>query len=141
MKKILILFMIIGLLPDSMSQVVYKFNGNELTIDNGFVKRIISCTDNKLVSAGLFLAGVERNYLRSSSPEFQFLMNGVKVDGNAGWKVISCKPFQDAKRGNRTVLNLKGEGPANGMELSISYLTYPQLPVIRKHIKFRNTSS
>ena len=141
MKKILILFMIIGLIPDSMSQVVYQFNGNELTIDNGSVKRIINCTDNKLVTAGLFLAGVERNYLRSSSPEFQFLMNGVKVDGNAGWKVISCKPFQDANGGDGTQLNLKGEGIASGMELWISFLTYPGLPVIRKHIKFRNTSS
>ena len=140
MKNFFILLMVIGIVPDSMSQV-YQFSGNELIIDNGSIKRIIKCTNNSLVTEGLFLAGNERNYVRSSSPEFRFLMNGVKVNGDSGWKVISCKPLQDVNGGNGTRLNLEGQGQAKGIELTVSYLSYPGLPVIRKHLSFRNTSS
>jgi alpha-galactosidase len=140
MKTFLILFMAFGLVPDSMSQA-YQFTGNELIIDNGSIKRIIKCTNNSFFTEGLFLAGTERNYVRNSSPEFRFLMNGVKVNGDSGWKVISCKPLKDVNGGNGTMLNLEGQGLAKGIELTVSYLSYPGLPVIRKHITFRNTSS
>ena len=140
MKNFLLIIMFVGLVPDSMSQA-YKFSGNELVIDNGSIKRIIKCTNHSLVTEGLYLAGNERNYVRSSSPEFRFLMNGLKMSGDSGWKVISCKPSEDANGGNGTILNLEGQGQAEGIELAVSYLSYPGLPVIRKHITFRNTSS
>jgi alpha-galactosidase len=141
MKIIFTLFVIIVLIPDSLSQNVYQFTGNELIINNGSISRIISCKNDSVVSDAIFLAGHERNYLQENSSEFQFSMNGMKVSGYTGWKTISCRAFSDSHGGKGAVLGLKGAGSATGIELEISYLSYPGLPVIRKRITFRNISS
>jgi len=141
MKTILILFTFIGFLSDSFSQDFFQFTGNELVIDNGSIKRIIGLKNDGVGSESLYLSGYERNYIRGSSPEFQFLLNGNKVAGNTGWEVVSFNPIPDNNGGKGASLHLKGHGPADGIELTLSFAVYPDLPVIRKWIVFRNTSS
>jgi alpha-galactosidase len=141
MKTFLVLLMVIVLIPESSPQVVYNFNGNNLIIDNGSVKRIINCSNDSVFSDGLFLEGRGKNYLRAGSPEFSFIMNDKSVNGYIGWKIISCEPITDANGGSGAVLKLKGYSIADGMEIELTYLSYPGLPVIRKRITFRNISS
>lgn len=141
MKTCLLIALAIFFMPGLYPQTVYKYSDNRLILDNGSVRRIISCTNDSAISEGLFLSGVERNYLRGSSPEFQFIMNGKKVTGYSGWKVISCKPITDLNGSSGAELYLKGVGKAEGMEIVLSYLSFPDLPVISKRIKFINISS
>jgi alpha-galactosidase len=141
MKKILLFLLAISFIPVSYSQTGYVFTGKSLTLDNGFIVRTINISNDSIVSERLCLSGIDRNWLQSSSPEFQFLMNGIKINGYSGWKLISCKQITDPPAGTGALLELKGEGPAEGMELELSYLSYPGLPVIRKWIRFINTSS
>ena len=141
MKKMLILLMLTCLLPDSFPQEIFTFTGNRLTLENGFVRRVINITNDTIVSGGIFLKGRDRNYLRNGSPEFGFRINGVEINGHSGWKVITCEPDADLKGGKGAVLTLEGIGPAHGIELKVSYLCYPGLPLVRKKITFINKSS
>jgi alpha-galactosidase len=141
MKTLTMLFLFTFLIPESFSQPVYTFSGNSLTIDNGYVRRLISCSGDSIVSGGIFLPGYERNYLRSGSPEFRFLVNGKEITGYSGWKVISCKEANDATGGKGAVLIIAGLGPADGIGLELTYFTYPGLPLVRKKLKFINNST
>lgn len=141
MKTVVSILLILVLLPDAKPQISYKFDGKNLTIDNGSVSRIIHCENDSISTAGFFLAGNRRNYLRAASPDFQFLLNDKNVNGLTGWKVLSCKSAADDHGGNGAVLKLSGKGPADGLEIDLSYITYPGLPLIRKGMTFRNVSS
>ena len=141
MKRILIFILVFSTIHDLICQPVFQSDGDKIILDNGSVKRIINCKNGRIVSDGLFLEGRDRNYIRSNSPDFQFTMNGLKVNGETGWEVISSDPIKDENNGNGVKIKLKGTGQASGMELSVSFLTYPDLPVIRKRIAFRNISS
>ena len=141
MKIITVFYTIIVLIPVSLSQSVYKFTGKDLVIDNGSVKRIVYCSNDSVFSEALFFKGNDRNYLQQRSPEFQFLLNDREINGYSGWETVSCKPITDEHGGSGVALKLIGKGVADGMEIELSFLTYPALPLIRKWITFRNTSS
>ncbi len=135
------IFLGLQIAQQSESQTLYKFSNNCLTIDNGFISRIVNFSNDSVVSGGLYLKGIERNYLQPRSAEFQLILNDEKISGYTGWKIVSCYPESDGHNGNGAVLKLTGKGIAEGIEISISYLTYPGLPLIRKWITFRNNSS
>ncbi len=123
------------------SQKSIDLVNNRLLIDNGSIKRSIKYQNDSIISEGLFIAGSTRNYLRTQSPDFRFLLNGSTVDGFSGWKVISSIPLSDSYNGDGTSLRLAGTGPASGIEIELKYLTYPGLPLIRKWMTFTNKTS
>jgi alpha-galactosidase len=140
MRAFFTILMGIILLPYSSSQCIYEFDGKNLKIDNGSIKRIIDCSGDSIVTKGLFLSRNEMNFLRNSSPDFRFLINDRIVNGYTGWKVISCNQFADEYGGSGAVLKLKGIKLAEGVEIELIYVAYPGLPVTRKKITFINTS-
>lgn len=129
------------LITDSNSQEIFTFTGSELTLENGYVRRVINLENNEVKSEGIFLKGRERNYLRNGSPEFRFMINGAELNGYSGWSVVSCKPDSDPGGGRGVLLTLEGLGPAKGIGLELSYLCYNGLPLIRKNITFTNKSN
>lgn len=141
MRIILLFIAIFSLIPDSKTQSIFQFTGKELIIDNGSIKRIITCSNDSIVSEGLFLKGNERNYLSGKSPEFKFLMNGRQITGSTGWKVMSCKSLTDVNGGSGAILALSGKGSAEGIDIELTYFSYPDLPVIRKKLTFVNRST
>jgi alpha-galactosidase len=130
-----------GTAIDCYSQDNYQLKDNRLKIGNGLIERTIRCSNDSVISEGLFLSGRERNYLQARSPEFQFLINDKKLNGYSGWNITGCSPFSDNLNGTGVTMKLKGTGPAEGVELTVSYITYPGLPLIRKWISFINASS
>lgn len=141
MKFIFTVILISGLISGSVAQDIFRMKGGDLVLDNGYIKRIIRCSGDSIVSNGLYLAGSDKNYIRKESPEFRFLINDRELSGHSGWTMISCKQLKDSFEGTGFELNLKGSGIASGIELKLTYLCYPGLPVIRKRIIFRNTST
>jgi len=141
MKYLISILISILFIQELASQKSYRFSDNHLTVDNGSINRIIDCSDDSIFSEGIYLQGVERNFLQSRSPEFQFIMNDKKITGYTGWKLVSCNPLSDNSGGNGAALKLDGKGPAQGIEIIISYMTYKGLPLIRKWITFKNNSA
>jgi len=141
MKTIFSLLIAILVIPEAFPQGFYSFSDNLLTLDNGYIRRTLRVSNDSIISKGLFIQGNTRNYLQRNSPEFQFVLNGNPVNGYSGWKVVDCKPMQDLTGGKGTLLILNGKGPAAGIEIELSYLTYPGMPVIRKRMTFINRSS
>lgn len=140
MKKFLLSILAISAVSGLFSQEGYKFSGNSLTLDNGAIKRVIIWSGDSIMSKVLLLSGSDRNYLRSISPEFSFIMNGEKIDGSNGWNLIECRPASEASGGKGATLILGGKGQADGIQLELTYLSYPGLPLIRKKIAFSNNS-
>ena len=141
MKYLISIFLSILFVQELVSQTSYKFSDNCLTINNGSINRIIKCSNDSIFSEGIYLQGVERNFLQHRSPEFQFFLNDRKINGYTGWKVVSCNQFSDENNGNGAILKLTGKGPAEGIEINIFYLTYPGLPLVRKWMTFKNNTS
>lgn len=141
MKYLISIFLAILFVQELVSQTSSKFSDNCLKIDNGSINRIIRYSNDSIFPEGIYLKGFERNFLQHRSPEFQFFLNDKKISGYTGWKLVSCDQVSDGYNGNGAALKLIGKGPAEGVEISINYLTYPGLPLIRKWIIFKNNSS
>lgn len=136
------LTILVILLAGSMiaAQESYKWDKDKLILDNGFIKRqlIIDRKTNGIFTDQLYLNGFEKNFLSWKSPEFAFRINDKHYDSSKGWEFVSGTPASDNGQGNGLVVKLRGSGPVKNLEITITYMVYPNLPVIRKYIIFRN---
>ncbi|MGW8256855.1 MAG: alpha-galactosidase, partial [Thermoguttaceae bacterium] len=126
------------------------WNQDELTLDNGIVSRRISFDNESVRTVSLKLAGVNRNFVTAPQApgqgnmpgknarglrEFSFTLNDKPLDGSSGWKLVGIEACKIGG-GNGAIVSLDG----NGLHLQITYVLYPNLPVIRKKIKIANRS-
>ena len=65
-------------------------------------------------------------------------MENIMMD-SSGWRLINFAAAKDVRQGNGATIHLSSIGALN-IELQITYLLYPRLPVIRKQIKISNRS-
>jgi alpha-galactosidase len=78
------------------------------------------------------------NFNSEKSKEFSLLIDGKHCDGQSGWSLISYQYAADSRQGKGVTVNLKGKRDFTGLEVQITYLLYPDLPVIRKQITILN---
>lgn len=135
MKKCLIV-VFISFSMNCFSQDYFRLDKNVLTLDNGYIRREISVDGNKVSSFGLTLKGNNDNYI-SNSKEFSFLLNDVNFDGRSGLKIISAESIHDDMQGKGVKLIL--EPDKIKIKVELNYILYPELPLIRKWISFKNT--
>jgi alpha-galactosidase len=85
---------------------------------------------------------LEPRWWRGPDPEeFSFLLNGEEVTGKTGWKYVTSEESAKGESITHKIV-LKGTSETNrDLELTISYVIYPELPIIRKKIDFRNTGT
>ena len=120
------------------------WDGEKLTLDNGFLQRIVLWDQEtgSFTTESLRPANAQESYTREDSKEFQFLLNEKTITGLNRWKVISYKPVSSGDGGQGCIIILAGDEEKNfDLELSITYMMYPDLPLIRKMISFRNTGT
>ena len=73
--------------------------------------------------------------------EFSFLLNGEKITGKTGWQILDINEIIDGESKSYNV-RLTGTSKTNQfIELTITYIIYSDLPVIRKKINFKNIGS
>lgn len=73
--------------------------------------------------------------------EFSFLLNGNKVTGKTGWEVLDVQEKTEGKVKSQQI-TLRGTAEVNqDIQLTIKYLSYPELPIVRKKIDFKNIGS
>lgn len=111
-----------------------------LTLDNGAIRQTIRVTDSGpgFVANSLRLPSSEEEFLAEGSEEFSFLLNDRLHSGANAWHLHSFTPLSGEHSGSGCAVvlgNLDGS-----LQLRISYLLYPDLPLVRKRIRFSNTS-
>ena len=126
------------------SQVNYSWQKDKLILDNGAIKRtIIFDKENKTFgTTSLYHGTNEINFLSPEAcREFSFDLNGINYTGQDSWEYLNHVSVSDNNGGNGLTVTLKGMGELSSLEMDITYILYPSLPVIRKYITFRNTGN
>ncbi len=140
MKKFtFVLIMWLSISP-VFSQPFAHWDEKSLTLDNGAIKRqILFGSDQKgIVSQSMKLAGDDQEFLYAGSEEFAFNIDGKKLTGLDAWKLISITKATDENDGNGALVTL--ENSDLKLQIGITYLLYPKLPLVRKKISFTNQS-
>ncbi len=121
-----------------------SWDGEKLTLDNGSLQRIIIWDQEtgSFTTGSLHPANSNKSFTREDSKEFHFLLNDRIVTGQNKWKVISYKPVINNNGEQGCIITLAGDEEINNnLEISIAYMLYPDLPLIRKRLTFHNTGS
>jgi alpha-galactosidase len=123
------------------AQPYASFDKQNLTLDNGIIKRIIQLNKNKegFISISLKLKNSKDDFLNSPSEEFYFEVDGKPLTGLDKWNLVSVENITGENNGNGAVVNLEKSDPK--IRISITYLLYPDLPIIRKKITYMNTGT
>jgi alpha-galactosidase len=111
---------------------------SELTLDNGIVKRIIKLpVENGNLNTTLYkpVAG-DFKYFLPSNVDFQFEINGKTYSGNTNWSMVAVKSVSDQLQGEGAAVIMRSEDKK--IELTLKFLMYPKLPVIRKSLIVKN---
>lgn len=122
------------------SQDYSTWNGKQLILDNGIVKRTVSVSETGAVSSSsLMVKGYQKSLINSKCDEFSFILNDKPYNGLQDWKFINYNMAVEKFEGKGAKIRIRGTiNEISNLELDISYILYPNLPVIRKKILFRN---
>ncbi len=135
--KYFIVIVLMFCLIDLFGQDYYKTEKNVIILDNGSIRREISTEGNSFVSSVLLLNGMKENFIGDCS-EFSFSLNDKTLDGRSDWKIISSSPINDSGQGKGVKIILEPENSFQ-IRIEVNYLLYPDLPVVRKYLCFKNT--
>ncbi len=130
-----------GYSPAAPDPVYANWTDTELTLNNGLVQRTIKLPGK----AGSFLTTAYKpvtgdfKYFQKTNPDFQFVVNDAVYTGSGNWKQTGIRSISDAKQGNGAAVTLQsGDGK---VELTVNFLLYPNLPVIRKSLTVKNLTN
>jgi alpha-galactosidase len=137
-----ILLLILGMFYCiSVSAQFAKWSKTELILNNGIVQRIIKlpAAEGQFLTASYKPVTGDFNYFLPENSDFQFEVNGVIYSGKSNWNLINVKTFGDKLQGNGAAVTLQSSD--NKIELTIQFLLYPDLPVIRKNLLVKNLTN
>jgi alpha-galactosidase len=122
------------------AQPYARWDGESLVLDNGVIRRVIRIDQPRgcIFSNSMRLSGDKQEFLAPGTEEFAFSLNGRRFSGADSWTFVSIAPVQAENSGYGAEVTL--ESPENKVRISITYLLYPDLPIIRKKITFTNLS-
>ncbi|MEP6750431.1 MAG: glycoside hydrolase family 36 protein, partial [Bacteroidota bacterium] len=140
MKRLSLLFVIcLMILNLRMNAQPYAtWTKNKLTLSNGITERIIQLPAVK----GPFLTTSYKPvqgsfaYFTANNTDFQFEINQHIYSGKSSWSLKSILPLTDSKQGDGAAVTLISED--GKVELTLQFLLYPGLPVIRKNLIIKN---
>ena len=140
MRKIVSAFILIILSFEVINAInpFAKWTKTELILCNGIVRRTI-----KLPSDGANFLTVsykplngDFNYFSDISTDFQFEVNDVIYSGRGRWELVQIQVITDSKDGSGAAVTLISEDKK--VELTLSFLMYPNSPAIRKSLIVKN---
>ena len=120
----------------AFAQLSAKTNNKQVSLGHQYIERIIDYRNDSLIGTSLFLRKDDFNFIRKSR-EFAFLLNGQSIDGFSGWGLISTATIKADNEGSGIKIKLKSHKVV-GLELTLHYILYPDLPLIRKWITIHN---
>ncbi len=137
----LILLGLTILLTNSPAAQFYSQGPGRITLDNGVVQRSLELGENgdRLTTLSYGLKGLEDEFVRQGGPEFGFLADGRHLSGLGGWKIVSVDRAADSLGGDGVRLTYKSASSSKvRLQLEVTYLLYPDLPVVRKQLALVN---
>ncbi|WP_373523325.1 glycoside hydrolase family 36 protein [Aquiflexum sp.] len=137
--KVLLSILVVSLVFNLESFAQYaKWTDSELILNNGIVERNISLPskDGKFITKTYRPLDGEFKYFTSNNIDFQFEFGGEVYSGDSNWKLVSIEESKDSLRGNGAVVALQSSD--DKLQVSIKFLLYPDLPVIRKSLSVKN---
>jgi len=137
-NKLIVVLLCILFTNSTVSAQFAKWTKTELTLNNGIVQRVIqlpTAKGNFLTTSYKPVTG-EFIYFQPINTDFQFEINGFSYSGKSDWGLVEVKSITDLKEGNGAAVTLKSSD--NKIELTLKYLLYPNLPVVRKSLVVRN---
>ncbi|HAQ19262.1 MAG TPA: alpha-galactosidase [Prolixibacteraceae bacterium] len=140
-SKFLVLIVCILFANSVISAQFAKWTKTELILNNGMVERIIRLPSSEgqfLTTSYKPLTG-EFKYFLPENTDFQFELNGIIYSGKSNWSLAGVKSIRDLLQGNGAAVTLLSSDKK--IELTLKYLLYPQLPVIRKSLVIKNLDS
>ena len=139
-KYIACFFALILIMPIGKAQDFASWQGNSLILSNGVVERQIIVENGRIQTKSLKINKNDLNFDLQESKEFSFLIDGKYCDGQSGWILKSFVAATDTRQGKGVTAKLQGTHDFSGLEVDLTYLLYPDLPVIRKQITLGNTT-
>ncbi|TCC88805.1 alpha-galactosidase [Pedobacter frigiditerrae] len=109
-----------------------------IELNNGLVRRIIKLPEEKgnFLTTSYAPLNQEFKYFKKTNPDFQFEVNDKIYTGTDSWGLRDIKTFTDTRQGNGAAVKLLSEDKK--IELTIQFLLYPNLPLIRKNLIIKN---
>jgi alpha-galactosidase len=138
-KTILCAILCILSLVSIKAQSFAVWDNETLTLDNGFIKRVIkfNAASHTIISNSMKLKSDPEEFLNKVSEEFYFEIDKKPFTGLSNWNLISIENVTGDNYGKGAVVVV--EQPNLQIRVKITYLLYPGLPLIRKKIAFQNT--
>lgn len=139
-KSMLLTLTLILVAGFGQAQPYARWDGESLILDNGVIRRVIRIDQpqGRMFSSSMQLSDDDQEFLTAGTEEFAFSLNGKRFSGADTWSFISISPVQAENGGHGAEVTL--ESGENKVRISITYLLYPGLPIIRKKITFTNLS-
>jgi alpha-galactosidase len=135
-----LLFFLCMVSRTATAQPFVQWDNQLMVLDNGVIRRVIQSdqSTNGFCSKSLKIINDDQEFLAPGSEEFSFTLDGKTQSGTQSWKVISVSEIAGENEGKGAQVVL--ESRENSLRISITYLLYPELPIIRKKIIFTNLS-
>ncbi len=137
---LLSIFLAVGITTNAQNQFA-TWTDIELKLFNGIVQRTIQLPSSKggFITTSYKPVKGEFNYFTEANIEFKFEVNDAAYSGKSNWTVVNIKQSSDNKGGDGAEVKLLSEDKR--IELTIQFLMYPDLPVIRKKLTIKNLSN
>ncbi|WP_080058414.1 alpha-galactosidase [Spirosoma aerolatum] len=118
-----------------------RWNTSELILNNSIVQRTIKlpASDGHLLTTEYKPVAGEFRYFQKTNPDFQFEINDKVYSGSGDWKLVKTERLTDAKQGDGAAVTLQSND--GKLELTLNFLLYPNLPVIRKSLIVKNLTN
>jgi len=125
----------------AVSSPFAKWTKTELTLNNGVVQRTITLPAEKgsFNTTSYKPVSGEFKYFLPTSADFQFEINGTIYSGNSNWSLTGIQQISDARQGDGAAVTLQSADKK--IEVTVNFLMYPDLPVIRKSLTLKNPGS
>ncbi len=109
-----------------------------LKLNNGKVERNIQLpvTNGKFLTTSYKPVTGEFWYFEKDNTDFQFEINGKVYSGRGNWALKNITKLTDTKQGDGAAVVLISADKK--IELTLQFLLYPDLPVIRKNLLIKN---
>ncbi len=122
------------------AQPFASWTKSELRLNNGIVERNIKLPTGKgnFITTSYKPVQGDFDYFTATCSDFQFEINNQVYSGKSNWILKDVVKCSDSAHGDGASVTLTDEN--KGTELTIQFLLYPGLPVIRKKLLIRNLS-
>lgn len=139
MKALLFTLIIVACFANRIVSAPFaRWTKTELTLNNGVVQRIIQlpAEEGQFLTTSYKPVTGDFKYFTTSHIDFQLELDGVIYSGKSNWRLIKVQPVTDQLQGDGAAVTLQSSDKK--LELTLKFLLYPSLPVIRKSLVVKN---